>query len=226
MLCGVQKPYGSFLQNIIDDEGELSTQAEILLERLKAYEAEVPADMEPVVKILYSEHEKIPQRKYMPIGEFDKLVSDLDYNIHGPLCEDNGKEEESYSVRFRIYYPENGKMQSLDEKINIGDGTGGVIATLKAHVDIRLHDEDWISYKKGQGEQAFSKYISELNELQDHVLPYLQQYCSLPEQEPIKTASIAKREKQQLSIHDRLEKNKEVLEKKPGKDIEKKGVEL
>ena len=45
----------------------------------------------------------------------------------------------------------------------------------------RLTDESWINYQKGKGNEEFQKYMEDLTDMQNHVLPYLQSFCSLEE---------------------------------------------
>ena len=42
----------SYLKDIVDEECDLSVRAGVLMERLKAYEPELPKDMEPMVVVL------------------------------------------------------------------------------------------------------------------------------------------------------------------------------
>ena len=46
---------------------------------------------------------------------------------------------------------------------------------------MRLTDESWINYQKGKGNKEFQKYMEDLTDMQNHVLPYLQSFCSLEE---------------------------------------------
>lgn len=45
----------SYLKDIVDEECDLSVRAGVLIERLKAYEPELPKDMEPMVYVNYCE---------------------------------------------------------------------------------------------------------------------------------------------------------------------------
>lgn len=45
-------------------------------------------------------------------------------------------------------------------------------------------DESWLSYQKSKGEETFQAYMAELTDMQEHVLPYLQSFCSLEEKGP------------------------------------------
>ena len=46
---------------------------------------------------------------------------------------------------------------------------------------MKLTDESWISYQQGKGNEEFQKYMEDLTDMQSHVLPYLQSFCSLEE---------------------------------------------
>ena len=59
-------------------------------------------------------------------------------------------------------------------KIDIGTGNGGTINQLKMQNEMKLTDESWISYQQGKGNEEFQKYMEDLTDMQNHVLPYLQ----------------------------------------------------
>ena len=46
---------------------------------------------------------------------------------------------------------------------------------------MKLIDESWISYQQGKGNEEYQKYMEDLTDMQNHVLPYLQSFCSLEE---------------------------------------------
>ena len=66
-------------------------------------------------------------------------------------------------------------------KIDIGSGNGGIISQLKMQNEMKLKDESWISYQQGKGNEEYQKYMEDLTDMQNHVLPYLQNFCSLEE---------------------------------------------
>ena len=51
--------YVSYLKDIVDEECDLSVRAGVLMERLKAYEPELPKDMEPMVYVNYCEKSEL-----------------------------------------------------------------------------------------------------------------------------------------------------------------------
>ena len=63
----------------------------------------------------------------------------------------------------------------------IGTGNGGIISQLKMQNEMKLTDESWISYQQGKGNEEYQKYMEDLTDMQNHVLPYLQSFCSLEE---------------------------------------------
>ena len=52
---------------------------------------------------------------------------------------------------------------------------------MKNQNEMKLHDESWLNYQKGKGEESFQTYMADLTDMQEHVLPYLQSFCSLEE---------------------------------------------
>lgn len=83
-------------------------------------------------------------------------------------------------------------------KIDIGTGNGGIISQLKMQNEMKLTDESWISYQQGKGNEEYQKYMEDLTDMQNHVLPYLQSFCSLEEK------GVQERREQQIE-----ERNKE-----------------
>ncbi len=82
-----------------------------------------------------------------------------------------------------VYYAEKGDqmLHHFKGKIDIGTGNGGLLSQLKLQNEMRLTDESWINYQKGKGNEEFQKYMGDLTDMQNHVLPYLQSFCSLEE---------------------------------------------
>lgn len=82
-----------------------------------------------------------------------------------------------------VYYAEKGDkmLHHFKGKIDIGTGNGGVLSQLKFQNEMKLTDESWIGYLKNKGNEEFQRYMEDLTDMQDHVLPYLQSFCSLEE---------------------------------------------
>ena len=65
--------------------------------------------------------------------------------------------------------------------MDIGNGHGGIVSQLKYDNEMKLTDEYWINYQKGKGSEEFQKYMEDLTDMQNHVLPYLHSFCNLEE---------------------------------------------
>ena len=126
-------------------------------------------------------------------------------------------------------------------------------------------DEYWINYQKGKGSEEFQKYMEDLTDMQNHVLPYLQSFCNLEEKgvkerreqqiaeryegradervtsteanavvkdvgktdrKPAQQKQAVDGKDKKLSIHERLEINKMIIQEKQGKDKPERGVDL
>ncbi len=84
---------------------------------------------------------------------------------------------------FTVYYAEKGDqmLHHFKGKIDIGTGNGGILSQLKMQNEMKLTDESRISYQQGKSNEEHQKYIEDLTDMQNHVLPYLQSFCSLEE---------------------------------------------
>lgn len=182
--CGNAHQFFSYLNDIVDAECKESLRAEVLLEKLKSYQPEVPERMEPIVMVNYCEDGELSNRKFQDFGELDKIVSDMDAELSAKVDEKTGLPEKTIQMYFTIYYPDREQMQKMQGKINIGEGNGGIVSQLKLQNEMKLTDESWLSYQKVKGEDSFKEYMADLTDMQEHVLPYLQSFCSLEEKAP------------------------------------------
>lgn len=248
LRCGYAHKYIPFLKDIIDEECGESSRAEELLEKLKAYQPEIPETAVPVVRINFCEDKEMNISGYRKLGSLDESTAKMDEELSSKADPKTGMPEKTVQMYFTIYYPDHNQMQELKGKINIGDGNGGIVSQLKNQNEMKLHDESWLNYQKGKGEESFQAYMADLTDMQEHVLPYLQSFCSLEEKAPErsvepttasksemdagKTIAAVKNEKsktvqtERKSIHERLKINKEIISKQKGKDSKEKGVEL
>lgn len=248
LRCGYAHRYIPFLKDIIDEECEESPRAEELLEKLKAYQPEIPETAVPVVRINFCEDKEMDISGYQKLGRLDEITTKMDTELGSQADPKTGMPEKTVQMYFTIYYPDHDQMQKLKGKINIGDGNGGIVSQLKNQNEMKLHDESWLNYQKAKGEESFQAYMADLTDMQEHVLPYLQSFCSLEEKTPEKsvepttmlkseveagkTITSGKNEKSKTvepvkkSIHERLKINKEIIAKQQGKDSIEKGVEL
>ena len=165
-----------------------------------------------------------------------------------------------------VYYAEKGEqmLHHFKKSIDIGNGHGGIVSQLKYDNEMKLTDEYWINYQKGKGSEEFQKYMEDLTDMQNHVLPYLQSFCNLEEKgvkerreqqiaernegrvdergtsteanEVVKDVGKTDRKPAQqkqavdgkdkkLSIHERLEINKRIIQEKQGKDKPERGAD-
>lgn len=248
LRCGHAHRYIPFLKDIIDEECEESPRAEELLEKLKAYQPEIPETAVPVVRINFCEDKEMDISGYQKLGSLDEITAKMDAELASKVDPSTGMPEKTVQMYFTIYYPDRDQMQELKEKINIGDGNGGIVSQLKNQNEMKLHDESWLNYQKGKGEESFQAYMADLTDMQEHVLPYLQSFCSLEERAPersVEPTAVSKSEMEagktiasvgneksktvetvRKSIHERLKINKEIIAKQQGKDNKAKGVEL
>ena len=181
LRCGYAHRYIPFLKDIIDEECEESPRAEELLEKLKAYQPEIPETAVPVVRINFCEDKEMDISGYQKLGSLDEITAKMDSELASQADSKTGMSEKTVQMYFTIYYPDRDQMQELKGKINIGDGNGGIVSQLKNQNEMKLNDESWMNYQKGKGEESFQAYMADLTDMQEHVLPYLQSFCSLEE---------------------------------------------
>ncbi len=242
------REYAPFLKDVMEEDKILAPKAEALLEKLKSYTPDLSEEMEPMVKINFSQDPNIREGAMLSLRNADDLFRAMDnsqvaYNASHPT------DTRAYIVSYEIIFVKDEEMKMVSGTAFIGDGRGGVLGNLQTEVDEHLSSQAWLDYKKGMGAEEFQSYVAELRDTQEHVLPYLQQYCSLEEKGNIaiaeettkatpsgkesKAATQTKSEKgksvdeaPKKSIHARLKENKEKIAKKPGKGSPQKGVEL
>lgn len=186
LRCGYAHRYIPFLKDIIDEECEESPRAEELLEKLKDYQPEIPETTVPVVRINFCEDKEMDISGYQRLGSLDEITAKMDAELASKANPKTGIPEKTVQMYFTIYYPDHNQMQELKGKINIGDGNGGIVSQLKNQNEMKLHDESWLNYQKAKGEESFQAYMADLTNMQEHVLPYLQSFCSLEEKAPEK----------------------------------------
>lgn len=259
--------YISYLKDIIDEECDQSVRAGVLIERLKTYEPELPKDMEPMVYVNYCEKSEFMNPKCQKLSDLDSKTVAQDKAWYADRDPKTGEPTMTAKLFFTVYYAEKDDqvLQSFKGKIDIGTGNGGIISQLKMQNEMKLTDESWISYQKGKGNEEFQKYMEDLTDMQNHVLPYLQSFCSLEEsgvkerreqqvaernegRETVPRAEVKANEvvkdiakadnkpgqqkqtatgkDKKLSIHERLEINKRIIQEKQGKDNLERGDDL
>ena len=244
---GMQE-YAAFLKDVKEESRELAPKAEALLGKLKEYSPELTEEIQPMVKIQFSQDPEFKEGSMIPLAEADERLRAADER-QADFNSSHQGEARVLIVSYEIIYAEEDQMKKVAGTAFIGDGRGGILGNLQQEVEEHLHNQAWLDYKKGQGADNFQSYIAELRDTQEHALPYLQQFISLEErgstaiaEESTKTAPSGKESKAvtqtktakgklmdeapKKSIHARLQEKKKEIAKKPGKDSLQRGVEL
>ena len=240
--------YAAFLKDVKEESRELAPKAEALLGKLKEYSPELKEEIQPMVKIQFSQNPEFKEGSMVPLAEADERVRAADERQADFNASHQG-EARVLIVSYEIIYAEENQMKKVAGTAFIGDGRGGILGNLQQEVEEHLNNQTWLDYKKGQGADNFQSYIAELRDTQEHALPYLQQFISLEErgsaaiaEESTKTAPSGKESKAvtqtktakgklmdeapKKSIHARLQEKKKEIAKKPGKDSLQREVEL
>ena len=176
--------YISYLKDIVDEECDQSVCAGVLIERLKAYEPELPKDMEPMVYVNYCEKSELGNPRCQKLSDLDSKTVEQDKVWYADRNPNTIEQKTTAQMFFTVYYAEKGDkmLHHFQGKIDIGTGNGGIISQLKMQNEMKLTDESWISYQQGKGNEEYQKYMEDLTDMQNHVLPYLQSFCSLEEE--------------------------------------------
>ena len=266
LQSGNTHSYISCLKDIVDEECDLSVRAGVLMERLKAYEPEIPKDMEPMVYVNFCEESNLMNPRCQKLSELDAKTAEMDkewYAKRDPKTEEPTKIAKIYVT---VYYAEKGEqmLHHFKKSMDIGNGHGGIVSQLKYDNEMKLTDEYWINYQKGKGSEEFQKYMEDLTDMQNHVLPYLQSFCNLEEKgvkerreqqiaernegridervtsteanavvkdvgkadrKPAQQKQAVDGKDKKLSIHERLEINKRIIQEKQGKDKSERGAD-
>ena len=240
--------YAAFLKDVKEESRELAPKAEALLGKLKEYSPELTEEIQPMVKIQFSQDPEFKEGSMIPLVEADERVRATDER-QADFNSSHQGEARVLIVLYEIIYAEEDQMKKVAGTAFIGDGRGGILGNLQQEVEEHLHNQAWLDYKKDQGADNFQSYIAELRDTQEHALPYLQQFISLEErgstsiaEESKKTAPSGKESKavtqtktvkgkpvdeaSKKSIHARLQEKKKEIAKKPEKDNLQRGVEL
>ena len=183
LQSGNTHSYISYLKDIVEEECDLSVRAGVLIERLKSYEPELPKDMEPMVYVNYCEKSELGNPRCQKLSDLDSKTVEQDKAWYADRDPNTNEPKTTAQMFFTVYYAEKGDkmLHHFQGKIDIGTGNGGIISQLKMQNEMKLTDESWISYQQGKGNEEYQKYMEDLTDMQNHVLPYLQSFCSLEE---------------------------------------------
>ena len=135
--------YISYLKDIVDEECDQSVRAGVLIERLKAYEPELPKDMEPMVYVNYCEESDLMNPRCQKLSELDAKTAEMDkewYTKRDPKTDEPAKIAKIYVT---VYYAEKGeqKLHHFKKSMDIGNGHGGIVSQLKYNNEMKLTDE-------------------------------------------------------------------------------------
>ena len=241
-------------------------RAGVLIERLKAYEPELPKDMEPMVYVNYCEESALMNPRCQKLSDLDSRTVEQDKAWYVDRDPDTNEPKTTAQMFFTVYYAEKGDkmLHHFQGKIDIGSGNGGIISQLKMQNEMKLTDESWISYQQGKVNEEYQKYMEYLTDMQNHVLPYLQSFCSLEEKgvkdrreqqiaernegradergtstetnavvkdagkadrKPVQQKQAVAGKDKKLSIHERIEINKRIIQERQGKDKPERGAD-
>ena len=175
--------YISYLKDIVEEECEQSVRAGVLIERLKFYEPDISEETEPMVYVNYCEERELIELRCQKFSDLDALVAKQDKEWYADRNPRTNEPTMTAQMFFTVYYAEKDDkmLRQFKSKIDIGTGNGGILSQLKLQNEMKLTDESWLSFMKNKGNEEFQKYLEELTDMQDHVLPYLQSFCSLEE---------------------------------------------
>ena len=175
--------YIAYLKDIVEEECEQSVRAGVLIERLKSYEPDLSSNIEPMAYVNYCEKEELANPRCQKLSDLDSRTAQQDKEWYAERNPRTNEPTMTAQMFFTIYYAEKSDkmLRQFKGKIDIGTGNGGIISQLKLQNELRLTDDSWIRYQKNKGNEEFKKYMEDLTDMQDHVLPYLQNFCSLEE---------------------------------------------
>ena len=117
------------------------------------------------------------------LSELDAKTAEMDKELYAERDPKIDEPTKIAKIYVTVYYAEKGeqKLHHFKKSMDIGNGHGGIVSQLKYDNEMKLTDEYWINYQKGKGSEEFQKYMEDLTDMQNHVLPYLQSFCNLEE---------------------------------------------
>ena len=136
-----------------------------------------------MVYVNYCEKSDLGNPRCQKLSDLDSKTVEQDKAWYADRDPNTNEPKTTAQMFFTVYYAEKGDkmLHHFQGKIEIGTGNGGIISQLKMQNEMKLTDESWISYQQGKGNEEYQKYIENLTDMQNHVLPYLQSFCSLEE---------------------------------------------
>ncbi len=222
------------LKEMIEDDAQEAPQAKLLMNRIEGYEADKYPKKEPMIRIRYSENQAFRAGSYYKLSEAEKKIQEISSRNSG--TQDHDVQEENYLLDYTLYYEKNEKKQRINGYLGIVSGGAGIVQSIKEQTEEKLSDVSWLDNIRSKGEEIYQEYMMELTDIQEYVLPYLQQFVTMPERESLKhkkteiivdkkAGSVvnhiqAQKEGKKLSIHERIERNREILAGQNGRKSE------
>ena len=135
--------YISYLKDIVDEECDLSVRAGVLIERLKAYEPELPKDMEPMVYVNYCEESDLMNPRCQKLSELDAKTAEMDKEWYAKRDPKTDEPTKIAKIYVTVYYAEKGEqmLHHFKKSMDIGNGHGGIVSQLKYNNEMKLTDE-------------------------------------------------------------------------------------
>lgn len=229
------------LKEMIEDNAQEAPQAKLLLNRIEGYEVDKYPDKEPMLRIRYSENQAFRAGSYYKLSEAEKKIQEISSDNSG--IQDHDVQEENYLLDYTLYYEKSEKNHRIDGYLGIVSGGAGIVQSIKDQTEEKLSDVSWLDNIRSKGEEIYQEYMMELMDIQEYVLPYLQQFVMLPEKEPValqvqevmvgttvksNSSDVGmknKGETKKLSIHERIERNREILAGQRGRNAEVKEID-
>lgn len=137
--------------------------------------------VQPVVTVLWSEHDRLTDGEKMSFSRADQLFQKMDEQQRIDRERPDYQGLRYYKTQFSIEFTHGGEIQTYEGRQDFGDGDGSLIDHIKAHADYCLYDEQWQGYlaSKGDKETVNASYEWVLNEF----APYLQLHNNLSKME-------------------------------------------
>lgn len=218
------------LKEMIEDDSQEAPRAKLLLNRIENYNSDQYPLKEPIVRIRYSERNEFKIGGYYTLTEAEKKIQEISAkeNERASSTQNHDGQKENYLLDYTLYYEKNGEKQKLDGYLGIGSGGTGIVESIREQTEEKMSDTSWLNNIRSKGEEIYQSYMTELADIQEYVLPYLQQFVILPEREMISQSAqvikkdgsvrcvvsnvgIKKQNEKKLSIHERIERNREIL---------------
>lgn len=136
---GMQE-YAAFLKDVKEESRELAPKAEALLGKLKEHSPELTEEIQPMVKIQFSQDPEFKEGSTIPLAEADERLRAEDERQSDFNANHSGKAR-VLIVSYEIIYAEEDQMKSVVGTAFIGDGRGGLLGNLQQEVEEHLHNQ-------------------------------------------------------------------------------------